>query len=71
MNLLPGIAALVSAVFLTWMSTPDITDHTIPVDLTTLVLRFGLTFILTFMAVSTLAKLRKKELGDQPTLDAE
>ena len=53
---------------LTLATTPDITDYKIDMDVTALVVRFGLTAVLAYLVVSMLFRLRAKR-SEKPTLD--
>lgn len=59
-----GLSLCVS-LLLTWLTTPNIEDYSIPWDIKAWVLRFGLTFVLVLVAVGMLARLRKPR-GDEP-----
>jgi hypothetical protein len=59
------IVSLGLGLLLTLITTPNIWDYQIPWDVKAWVLRLGLTSVLIFMALSTLARLRRSQ-GDQP-----
>jgi hypothetical protein len=62
------LLAIALAFILTLFTTSDIADHQIEVDGTALVLRFGLTAILSYLAISILGRLRTGD-HQKPTLD--
>lgn len=66
---IPGIIlAMLVSLGLTLATTPDITDYKIDMDVTALVVRFGLTAVLAYLVVSMLFRLRAKR-SEKPTLD--
>ena len=70
MNFRAIVVSLVVAMLMAWATTPDIMDHTIGFDVSKTVLTFGLTFLLTLMAISMVLRRRAEDDG-KPTLDAE